>query len=804
MSLPIGFVPVLPLKNTVVFPQVTHQVRVGREKSIKALQNSLSEQNWIFVVSQKDQNEALDHSSNLNQIGTLCKIEKVRGTEESGFYVMLRGHSRMKITQIIDQRGFFQAKLEQINETLDIDTQTQKAFLDSLKTLSKEVLQLIPGNTQNLSELVDGMEDLSFLSHTIAANAEFTLDEKQKLLEMDSVREKTMKLLNLLQQLKESLKIQGDIRSKLNTQMTENHRQYILREQLKAIKDELGDSKDAAPEDLRQKIEDLGMSEDAKKLALQQVKRLDEIGTQSPEHHIIKSHLDFMMSLPWSRSSFSEAKIDLEKAREILDRDHYGMDKVKKRILQALAVIKLKNTTKGAVLLFVGPPGVGKTSLAQSIAEALGRKYVRVSVGGIRDDAEIRGHRRTYIGALAGRILNGIKKAGENDPVFVLDEIDKLSRGFSGDPASALLEVLDPEQNFSFLDHYLDVGFDISKTFFIGTANSLEGIPAPLLDRMEIIELSGYTTAEKFHIAKKYLIPKKMSEYGLSDGKLVIQDVVLHKVISTYTREAGVRELSRKIETLIRGSTERVLKNVEALSLEKVNVTLDEVSELLGQERYQYEVAETRNHPGVVTGLAWTPVGGDILFTESMMVPGDGRMLITGQLGDVMKESAQIGLTLLKARIPMLQPLFDFSKKDIHLHVPAGAIPKDGPSAGVTLLTSMASLFLNRSVDPKMAMTGEITLRGAVLPVGGIKEKVLAAHRAGIDKIILPMKNKRDIAEIPEEVKKELTFYFLEEVEDVLKLALSAEISYLQPLQLANGSGETAAASHKQSEIPTS
>lgn len=797
MSLPIGFIPVLPLKNTIVFPQVTHQVRVGREKSIKALQHALAHEHWIFVVAQKDQNQNIDHAHDLNQIGTLCKIENVRGTEESVFYVMVRGHSRMKITQMDDQHGFFEAKLEQINSILDIDSQTQKAFLESLKKLSKEVLSLIPANTQNLSELLDGMDDLTFLSHTIAANAEFALEEKQKLLEMDSVREKTMRLLNLLQELKESLKIQADIRTKLTSQMTEHHRQHILREQLKAIKEELGEDKDNGVDDLNQKINDLNLPEEAKKLALQQVKRLEEIGPQSPEHHIIRNHLDFMLSLPWNKSSSSEAHIDLDRAREILDRDHYGMDKVKKRILQALAVMKLKNSTKGAVLLLVGPPGVGKTSLAQSIAEALGKKYVRVSVGGIRDDAEIRGHRRTYIGALPGRILSGIKKAGENDPVFVLDEVDKMSRGFSGDPASALLEVLDPEQNFSFLDHYLDVSFDVSKTFFIGTANSLDGIPAPLLDRMEMIDLSGYTTAEKFHIAKKYLIPRKLKEFGLDSSQLAIHDAVIYKVISSYTREAGVRELARKIETLVRASTEKVLKNFEQHLQTAVEINLDDLTDLLGEERFQHEVAETRPHTGVVTGLAWTPVGGDILFTESMIVQGDGKLLITGQLGDVMKESAQIAMTLLKSRIPMLQPLLDFSKKDVHLHVPAGAIPKDGPSAGVTLLTSMASLFLNRSVDPKLAMTGEITLRGAVMPVGGIKEKVLAAHRSGIDKVILPFKNKKDLSDVPEEVKQQMKFYFVQEIEEVLKIALSAELIFVEPLQLLHPKVDEGIGSHQ-------
>jgi len=455
-----------------------------------------------------------------------------------------------------------------------------------------------------------------------------------------------------------------------------------------------------------------------------------------------------------------------------LNEDHYGLEKIKTRILQHLAVMKLRKTHQGSILLFVGPPGVGKTSLGKSIARALGKKYVRVSLGGVRDDAEIRGHRRTYIGALPGRIISAIKKAGENDPVFILDEIDKLTRGFGGDPAAAMLEVLDPEQNNTFQDHYLDTPFDLSKVFFIATANSLEGIPGPLLDRMEVVELSGYTSDEKKQIALRYLWPKQLREHGLSDDSLRITDDAIMALLSHYTREAGVRDLQRKIATICKFMSLKLIKTQER----PLTVDVKDLDEILGSERYSSDMIESLLPPGVVTGLAWTPVGGDILFVESAQMKGTGQLLLTGQLGEVMQESAKIALTLLKSRLPVIDPLLDFSKKDIHVHVPAGAIPKDGPSAGVTMLTSMASLLLNKPVDPKMAMTGEVSLRGSVLPVGGIKEKVIAAHRAGVREVILCKKNEKDLKEIPQEIRKDIHFYFVDNVNEVLKITLGIDL----------------------------
>lgn len=629
----------------------------------------------------------------------------------------------------------------------------------------------MPADTRELEELVKGIDDLGYLIHTATANADFDLKEKQKILEAVSLRDRAMQALTLVQKLKENLQVQSDIRAKLSNKFGQTHREQILREQMKAIKEELGETEEVDAEDqYRKKIDEAGLPEDAKKLAESQLKRLDDINPASPEYHVIRTHLDLMVSLPWSKSS-ARTEIDLEKAREILEKDHYGLDKIKKRILQHLAVMKLKKNQQGSILLFVGPPGVGKTSLAASIAKALDRKYVRVSVGGVRDDAEIRGHRRTYVGALPGRIIGGIKRAGENNPVFVLDEIDKMSRGFTGDPASAMLEVLDPEQNAAFMDHYLDVGFDLSKVFFIATANSLEGIPGPLLDRMEIIEVTGYTVSEKFHIAKRHLIPKQLEEHGIEKDKLVISDEALHKVITMYTREAGVRDLQRKVAEIARGATERVMKAEGQV----VRIEVADLEEILGPERFQAEVAEHQAEYGVVTGLAWTPVGGDILFIEAAAMPGTGQLLMTGQLGDVMKESARIAMSLLKSRLPQMTPAMDFAKQDVHVHVPAGAIPKDGPSAGVTMVTTLASLFSRRGVDPHLAMTGEVTLRGAVMPVGGIKEKVLAAHRAGVTSIILPKRNEKDLRDVPEEIRSQLNFFFVENINEVLKIALGLD-----------------------------
>ena len=782
MSFPTGTVAVLPLKNTVLYPGITQIIRVGREKSIKALHRAFDQQNWILTFSQKNPQKSIESLQDLYEVGVLAKIDDVKGSKESGYQVTIRGVQKVRLLGVESSNGFFEARFESLENKIDIDVQTQQALLGSLKELSRDILKLIPANTEVLSEGIDSVEDLSTLTYLCTTHADFPISEKQKILEIQPLKERTFHVLNLLQELKSNLQVQAEIREKLSSKFGQTHRQQILREQLKTIKEELGDKESSLVDEYQKKIDEAKLPKEALELAQQQLERLGEINNASPEYHIVRSHLDLMVALPWSKSSLNE-EIDLEKARRILDEDHEGLEKIKSRILQHLAVLKLKKDKKGSILLFVGPPGVGKTSLGQSIAKALGKKYTRVSVGGVRDDAEIRGHRRTYIGAMAGRIISGIKKAGENNPVFVLDEIDKLSKGFSGDPAGALLEVLDPEQNNSFLDHYLDTGFDLSNVFFIATANSLDTIPGPLLDRMEIIELSGYTTAEKFAIAKNHLLPKQLEEHGLTASDLYISSEVLMKVITSYTREAGVRELQRKIATICRSFSEKVL----TAAVKPVVVAIEALEEILGQERFYNEVAESLVTPGVVTGLAWTPVGGDILFVESALMPGKGELIITGQLGDVMRESAQIALTLIKSRLPLFGPTLDFSKYDVHVHVPAGAIPKDGPSAGVTMLSSLASLFLKKGVSPQLAMTGEITLRGSVMPVGGIKEKVLAAHRAGVKEVILPRRNEKDLKEVPNEIKTDLKFHFVDDIHGVLKVALGLNSSAVENHNIESG-----------------
>ncbi|MGZ3742976.1 MAG: endopeptidase La [Pseudobdellovibrionaceae bacterium] len=787
MSIPTGFLPVLPLKNAVIYPGVGQALRVGRERSILALNKAHENQSWILAIAQKssEQGQALS-VEDICTVGTLCKVESIRGNAEMGFQAILRGHQRMKVTNLVLKDQYFQALAEPLEDIIDIDEHTRAALMESLKSQSRQILRFVPTNTEQLDEIIEKIEDLGLLSYLCAAHIDIPMREKQELLEKTSLKDRVMALLVHMQEFKENLQVQAEIRSKVSSKLGQTQREHILREQLKTIREELGEEGQGSANNVdkyAQRIEEAGMTEEAQKVALQELQRLKNISPQSPEYQIISNYLDLLTSLPWSKASH-EGDIDLEKARVILDEDHYGLSKIKKRILQYLAVMKLKNNNKGNILLFVGPPGVGKTSLGQSIAKALGRKYVRLSLGGVRDEAEIRGHRRTYVGALPGRIISSMKKVGENNPIFVLDEVDKLGRGFQGDPGAALLEVLDPEQNNHFMDHYLEVGYDLSKVFFIATANSLEGIPGPLMDRLEVIEVSGYTTEEKFYIAKNHLLAKQLNEHGILPEQLEVTDAALHQVISHYTREAGVRELQRKIAALCRAAAERVLS-----SSSQVVVDTKDLEEILGPERYTSEVAENAASAGVVTGLAWTPVGGDILFIESTRMPGTGQLLITGQLGEVMKESAQIALSLLRSRLPLINPLVDFSKQDIHIHVPAGAIPKDGPSAGVTLLTSLASLFSQRKVDPKLAMTGEITLRGSVMPVGGIKDKILAAHRAGIERVILAKRNEKDLIEVPLEIRNTMKFIFVENVNEVLKAALGLDVDltssiYFQPTAL--------------------
>ena len=644
-----------------------------------------------------------------------------------------------------------------------------------MRTLAAEILTLLPGQNEHLIKTLQSLRDPVELTHWVSQHVDIDLKiaRKQEILEMTSVKARLLALLERMVQVREELKLRVEVNQKLSSRLGKQHRDAILREQIRMLQDELGEKSSDEP-DFDRKISAAKMPEDVEKMAREQLRRLDSLGAQAPETHVIRNYLELLVDLPWNVQA--DAKIDLDRARKILNDDHYGLDKIKKRILQHLAVLKLREK-KGSILLFVGPPGVGKTSLGRSIAKAMNRKFVRVSLGGVRDDAEIRGHRRTYVGALPGRIIDGIKRAGENNPVFMLDEIDKMTRGWGGDPASSLLEVLDPEQNAKFLDHYLDVSFDLSNVFFIATANTTETIPGPLLDRMEVITLNGYTTAEKLHISQTHLVPKQFSDHGVKPEQLTITEAAQLAMISGYTREAGVRELQRLVGTAVRASTERILNEVEqhASDPTQVEVDVSDLEEILGPEKFSHELVSNANSPGVVTGLAWTPVGGDILFIESTRMPGRGKLIITGQLGEVMRESAQIAMTLVRSRLAASAQDFSYDREDLHIHVPAGAIPKDGPSAGVAMLSAMASLVLNRPVSSRIAMTGEITLRGAVMPVGGIKEKVIAAHRAGIETVLLPKRNERDLKEVPAEVREGLKFVFAETVEEALHHILGVE-----------------------------
>lgn len=789
-KIPIGPFPVIPMRNMVLFPGQTLPVVVGRPRSRAALEAALkNESDWILLVAQKHDLGDLEPAvEDLFKVGVLARIDRHEGNAERGYQLVLTGLNRYKVDKFIDANGYLQAHGAPADDVMDADGETLRALVANMKGLASEIFDLIPGNLDRIATLVKAVDDPVLLTNLVAQNMDLKLARKQELLEMVSLKNRLLTLLEQMVQFREELKLQREVNQKLSSRLGKQHRDAILREQIRTLQEELGEKSSNGEGDYQKKIDESGMPEDVRKVAQEQLQRLESIGPQSPESHVIRNYLDLLVALPWNKSS--DPSIDLEKARAVLDADHYGLEQIKKRIIQHLAVLKIKEK-KGSILLFVGPPGVGKTSLGKSIARAMGRHFVRVSLGGVRDDAEIRGHRRTYVGALPGRIIDGIKRAGENNPVFMLDEIDKMTRGWGGDPASSMLEVLDPEQNAKFLDHYLDVHFDLSNVFFIATANSTDTIPAPLLDRMEVIHLSGYTTAEKLHISRTHLVPKQLEEHGMKLEQLDITEAAQLRIINAYTREAGVRELQRLIGTAVRARTEDVLK---AKPGQKITIDIGDLDEILGNEKFVYEQISKDNPPGVVTGLAWTPMGGEILFIESSRMPGKGNLILTGQLGEVMKESAQIAMTLVRSRLSG-QPA-DYEHEDIHLHVPAGAIPKDGPSAGVAMVTAIASLVLNKPVSPTLAMTGEITLRGAVTPVGGIKEKVIAAHRAGIKKILLSKRNERDLKDVPNEVKSGLEFVFVENVEEALHAALGLEPQQWASFRAAQSAGAEPSASN--------
>jgi ATP-dependent Lon protease len=763
---------VLPLRNSAFFPRQVMPLSVGRESSIKVVEEALRDDSPIVITAQTDGSVEKPAEKDIYWVGTLAKVLKVFTLPDGTKSVLVQGLRRVQLISILHVQPYIRAVVREVEGTREEGIEVD-AVATNLKSLFKKAAELSPHLSEEQLSVVLNMEEPDGVADLIASMIPVSVEEKQQVLECFDLRKRLDLLAVTLTKLVQKLEIGSKIQSEVQDVISKSQREYVLREQLKAIRKELGEDEEGVElAELRKRIDDAKLPEEALKVANKELKRLSQMNAASAEYTVSRTYLDWILDLPWSVSTTDN--LDIGTARDVLEKDHYGLDKVKKRILEYLSVRKLKNDMKGPILAFVGPPGVGKTSLGRSIASALGRKFVRISLGGVHDEAEIRGHRRTYIGALPGRIIQGLKKAGSNNPVFMLDEVDKLGADFRGDPSSALLEVLDPEQNFSFSDHYLEIPFDLSKVMFIATANMIEPIPPPLRDRMEIIEIPSYIEEEKVHIAKRFLIPKQTKEHGFKSEQLKIDEEVIRVVISGYTREAGVRNLERQIAAIARGVAREVVEGISPIPV----VTKDNLTRYLGQQRFFPDVSERINRPGIAVGLAWTPVGGDILFVEATKMKGKGSLILTGQLGDVMKESAQAALSFIASQAKALGLPEDFrSKMDIHVHVPAGSIPKDGPSAGVAMLCALTSLLTERRVRSDVAMTGEITLRGAVLPIGGVKEKVLAAHRAGIKTIILPERNRLDLEEIPKSVlegESAPQFLFVKEMSEALELALSS------------------------------
>ena len=763
--------PCIPLRGLSIFPRTILHFDIGREKSIKALESAMNGDKLLFVTSQKDENILIPTPDDYYQVGTVVKVKQMLKIQGDAVRVLVDGQYRATLEEIVTEEPFIQAAVEEAEIIPADNTELEvQAMMRSVLCAFDEYIELNPAVKEEVYDLINSIEEPDIFADTIAMQMDIKISAKQEILEAFDVKERLEILNRIILEENQILRLEKDISEKVQESVKQNQKEYILREQMKAIQDELGYGEEAAGEAARwtEELEKLELDEKITEKVKREINKFTKMAPNSADAAVIRNYVETVIGLPWHNSSKTNS--DLKRAEKILNEDHYGLEKVKERILEYLAVVHLSKAIKGPIICLVGPPGVGKTSIARSIARATGREFVRMSLGGVRDEAEIRGHRRTYIGAIPGRIITSIKDAGTNNPVFLFDEVDKIGADFKGDPASALLEVLDPEQNKDFTDHFLDLPFDLSKVMFITTANSVETIPRPLLDRMEVIEVSGYTEEEKVKIAQQYLIPKQVKAHGLKPKNFSITEKALRDLINYYTRESGVRNLKREIGSLCR----KVARKIVTKKGTGFRISPASLEKYLGKKKYRYDIVEGESEIGVVTGMAWTQVGGDTLFIETALVPGSGKIQLTGQLGDVMQESAKAAITYIRSIAADYNIEEEFYKKyDLHVHVPEGAVPKDGPSAGVTMFTSVMSALTDTPVRKDVAMTGEITLRGKVLPVGGIKEKVLAAHRAGIKTILLPRENEADIDDIPQAVRKQLEFILLDRAASALEYAFA-------------------------------
>ena len=766
--------PILPLRETVTYPDTLTPLAVGQERSIKLVNDVLSGDRMLAMVASKDPELDAPGPDDLYRVGVVGTVARMMKIPDGTLRILAQGSTRIRILDYVSEQPYLVARIEEMPDVIEASTELE-ALTRNVQGTFSEIIEAIPYLPEELQLAVANLDEPSALSHLIAGALRISTEEKQELLETVDVTKRLRRLSEILTRELEVVQLGSKIQSQVESEIDKGQREYFLRQQMKAIQDELGeaDEQQAEINELRERIEQAGLPEEAKKAADRELSRLEKLPPVAAEYGVIRTYLEWLVDLPWSKET--EDNLDIAHAREVLDEDHYDLEEVKDRILEYLAVRKLNPDSPGPILCFVGPPGVGKTSLGRSIAKALGREFERISVGGVRDEAEIRGHRRTYIGALPGTIIRALRDAGTRNPVFMIDEIDKMGADFRGDPSSAMLEVLDPAQNSTFRDHYLDLPFDLSEVLFIATANILDTVPLPLQDRMEVIQLAGYTIEEKLHIAKRYLVPRQLAANGLKSSQIEFSDPALTAIIDEYSREAGVRNLEREIGTICRKVARQV---AEGKTKGKMRISAKRARELLGKRRFFSEQRRRTKDPGVATGLAWTPVGGEVLFVEATAVPGSGNLTITGQLGDVMRESAQAALTWVRRHAQETAPdLPDdwFAKHDIHVHVPAGAVPKDGPSAGVAMTTALASLISNRPVRNDVAMTGEITLTGQVLPIGGLKEKSLAAQRAGIKLVIVPDRNQGDVEEISVQEREGLEFVYADDIGDVLETALEPD-----------------------------